>query len=166
MKRITVTYRVTLMPLDADEAYDNVMDALGRFKTRSLIDAEGKGGWLVIMHSANTGLLRSVMDPSGTITGVAPHRPVGSAAVDRPPGGRQVSARLDRRAAPEPRGRGLMAHSDWLQYSLAAGHSWAGIHRDWRGWSRHVVPGGSWPCAEVTACLGAPTWIVSGTPVR
>lgn len=33
MKPITATYRVTLMPLESDEAYDNVMDVFGQFET-------------------------------------------------------------------------------------------------------------------------------------
>jgi predicted O-methyltransferase YrrM len=99
-----------------------------------------------VMYGANTALLRSVMDPSGTITGIDPH----------PPGRLGVSFErwiAVREMARYPRGRAVLlrrmsweAAAAWLtpiDFLFVDGdHSWAGIERDWHDWSPHLVDGG------------------------
>jgi predicted O-methyltransferase YrrM len=99
-----------------------------------------------VMHGVNTGLLRSVMDPSGTITGIDP----------LPPGRLRVSFErwiAERELARHPRGRAVLlrklsweAALTWktpIDFLFVDGdHSWAGIERDWRDWSGLVIAGG------------------------
>jgi hypothetical protein len=99
-----------------------------------------------VMHGVNTGLLRSVMDPGGTITGIDPHcrgrlgvsfeRWIALREIARHPRGRAV---LLRRWSHEA-AAGWSIPIDFL--FIDGDHSWAGIDRDWRGWSPHVLPGG------------------------
>jgi hypothetical protein len=113
-----------------------------------------------VMHGVNTALLRSVMDPSGTITGIDPH----------PPGRLGVSFErwiALREVARYPRGRVVLlrrwSHEAVVSWStpidflfVDGDHSWAGIDRDWRGWSRHVVPGGAVALHDSRSVLGRP----------
>jgi predicted O-methyltransferase YrrM len=99
-----------------------------------------------VLHGANTALLRSVMDAGGTIIGIDPH----------PPGRLGVSFErwiARREIARYPRGRAVLLRAwsheaavDWstpIDFLFIDGdHSWAGIERDWRGFSPHVRPGG------------------------
>jgi predicted O-methyltransferase YrrM len=99
-----------------------------------------------VMHGANTALLRGVMDPGGTITGIDPHPPgrlgvsferwIARREIGRYPRGRAVLLRQWSHEA-------IRSWSDPIDFLFIDGdHSWAGIERDWQGWSRHVVPGG------------------------
>jgi len=113
-----------------------------------------------VMHGVNTALLRSVMDPSGTITGIDPH----------PPGRLGVSFErwiALREVARYPRGRVVLlrgwSHEAVVSWStpidflfVDGDHSWAGIDRDWRGWSRHVVPGGAVALHDSRSVPGRP----------
>jgi predicted O-methyltransferase YrrM len=99
-----------------------------------------------VMHGATTALLRGVMDPEGTITGIDPHPPgrlgvsferwIASREVSRHPRGRAV---LLRRRSDEAAAR-WTASIDFL--FIDGDHSWTGIGRDWRQWSTFVVVGG------------------------
>lgn len=98
------------------------------------------------MHGVTTALLRSVMHPEGTITGIDPH----------PPGrlGLSFERRIaTREVAKHPTGRAVLLRKlsheavvDWaapIDFLFIDGdHSWAGIDRDWRDWSGWVAPGG------------------------
>ncbi|HET7875196.1 MAG TPA: class I SAM-dependent methyltransferase [Methylomirabilota bacterium] len=99
-----------------------------------------------VMHGVTTALLRSVMDPRGTITGVDPHpagrlgvsfeRLIALREIGRPRHGRAVLLRtLSHEAAARWR-----EPIDFL--FIDGDHSWQGIERDWLGWSRFLVPGG------------------------
>ncbi len=99
-----------------------------------------------VMHGATTGLLRSVMDTAGTLTGIDPH----------PPGRLGVSferAIAHREVARHFGGHAVLLRS--LGHEAAAGwktpidflfidgdHSWIGIECDWSDWSGFVAPGG------------------------
>ena len=99
-----------------------------------------------VMHGATTALLRSVMAPEGTVTGIDRH----------PPGKLFVSfERLvaQHELARYPRGRAVLlrewshdAARTWtapIDFLFIDGdHSWAGLERDWRDWTPHVAPAG------------------------
>ncbi len=99
-----------------------------------------------VMHGVNTSLLRSVMDPSGTITGIDPH-PRGRLGVsfERWVAVQEIS-RHQRGRAVLLRRRSHEAAAGWstpIDFLFIDGdHSWAGIDQDWRSWSGHVVSGG------------------------
>ncbi|MBI3466423.1 MAG: class I SAM-dependent methyltransferase [Planctomycetes bacterium] len=99
-----------------------------------------------VMYGANTALLRSVMDPLGTVTGIDPH-PNGRLRVsfERWIALREL-ARRRRGTAQLLRKPSFEAAGDWgtpIDFLFIDGdHSWAGIDRDWRDWSRHVTLGG------------------------
>ena len=134
-------YRLGLRPADTQTTAEEqaCLMKYGAGK-RSLVE-------IGVMHGVNTALLRSVMDPSGTITGIDPH----------PPGRLGVSFErwiALREVAKYPRGRVVLlrtwsyeAARSWsapIDFLFIDGdHSWAGIERDWRGWRRYVVPGGT-----------------------
>lgn len=113
-----------------------------------------------VLHGVNTALLRSVMDPSGTIIGIDPH----------PPGRLGVSFErwiARRELARHPRGRAVLlrqwsheAAAEWLTpmdfLFIDGDHSWAGIDRDWQGFSPHVVPGGVVALHDSRSVPGAP----------
>src|SRR5437660_7934354 len=98
------------------------------------------------MHGATTALLRSVIAPDGTITGIDPH----------PPGRLGISfERLvaAREIAKQPRGAAVLlrmhSHEAAQSWTTAidllfidADHSWDAIARDWRDWTPHVAVGG------------------------
>ncbi|HTC23003.1 MAG TPA: class I SAM-dependent methyltransferase [Gemmatimonadales bacterium] len=78
------------------------------------------------------------MDLSGTITGIDP------------PCGRVVLLRRWRHEA-------VVAWSTLIDLLFVDGdHSWAGIDRDWRGWRRHVVPGGAVASHDSRSVSGRP----------
>jgi predicted O-methyltransferase YrrM len=99
-----------------------------------------------VMHGVNTALLRSVMDPDGTIVGIDPH----------PPGRLGISFErkiAQREVARQARGHAVLlrrwSHEvapDWstpIDFLFVDGdHSWHGIEADWLGFSPHVVDGG------------------------
>jgi hypothetical protein len=107
---------------------------------RSLVEID-------VTHGVNTALLRSVMHPSDTITGIDP----------RPPG--RLGVGFERWIALReigryPRDRVVLlqrwSHKTMISYStpitflfVDGHHSWAGVDRDWHGGTRHVVPGGA-----------------------
>jgi predicted O-methyltransferase YrrM len=124
--------------------------------------AEGKRSLVEIgvMHGVNTALLRSVMDPSGTITGIDPH-PAGRLGVSFE---RWIALR---EVARYPRGRVVLlrrwSHEAAVSWStpidflfIDGDHSWAGINRDWCDWSRHVVPGGAVALHDSRSVPGRP----------
>jgi predicted O-methyltransferase YrrM len=99
-----------------------------------------------VMHGVNTGLLRGVMAPTGTIIGIDPH-PRGRLGVSFE---RMIA---QREVARHPRGQAVLlrrwSHEvapDWsrpIDFLFIDGdHSWQGIEDDWRGFSPHVVLGG------------------------
>jgi predicted O-methyltransferase YrrM len=99
-----------------------------------------------VMYGANTALLRAVMDPRGSVTGIDPH-PNGRLGVSFerlialrelarcPRGTAQLLRKLSSEAA-----AGWESPIDFL--FIDGDHSWEGIDRDWRDWSGRVVPGG------------------------
>jgi predicted O-methyltransferase YrrM len=99
-----------------------------------------------VMHGATTALLRSVMASDGVITGIDRH----------PPGRLFVSfERLTAKheLARHPRGRAVLLR-EWSHEAarhwrtpvdflfIDGDHSWAGLERDWRDWTAHLMPGG------------------------
>jgi predicted O-methyltransferase YrrM len=99
-----------------------------------------------VMHGATTALLRSVMASDGVITGIDRH----------PPGRLFVSfERLTAKheLARHSRGRAVLLR-EWSHEAarhwttpvdflfIDGDHSWAGVERDWRDWTPHLVPGG------------------------
>jgi predicted O-methyltransferase YrrM len=99
-----------------------------------------------VMHGATTALLRSVMDSRGTVIGIDPH-PAGRLGVsfERLIARREVG-RLRRGRAVLLRRLSHEAAGEWTEpidfLFLDGDHSWAGIERDWRDWSRFLAPGG------------------------
>lgn len=101
---------------------------------------------LGIMHGVTTGILRSVLAPDGTVTGIDPHprgrlgvsfeRLVAQREVDRHPRGRVVLLR----ERSDEAARTWTAPIDFL--FIDGDHSWTGIERDWRDWTPHLVAGG------------------------
>jgi predicted O-methyltransferase YrrM len=99
-----------------------------------------------VMHGATTALLRSVMSPEGIVTRIDRHPPgrlfvsferlVAKRELGRHARGRAVLLRQWSHEA----ARDWMAPIDFL--FIDGDHSWAGIERDWRNWSTHVVAGG------------------------
>jgi predicted O-methyltransferase YrrM len=99
-----------------------------------------------VMHGATTALLRSVMSPEGLVTGIDRHPPgrlfvsferlVAKRELGRHARGRAVLLRQWSHEA----ARDWMAPIDFL--FIDGDHSWAGIERDWRNWSTHVVASG------------------------
>jgi predicted O-methyltransferase YrrM len=99
-----------------------------------------------VMYGVTTALLRSVMHPAATVTGIDPH-PVGRLGVSferciatremtrRPRGHAVLLRKLSWEAVPE-----WTAPIDFL--FIDGDHSWNGIDRDWRGWNAFIVPGG------------------------
>lgn len=99
-----------------------------------------------VMHGASTALMRKVMDPDGTLTGIDPHPPgrlgvsferfIAEKEVQRQPGGRVEFLRM----------RSTDAVAIWTRpidcLFVDGDHSWSGIDCDWRGFSPFVVPGG------------------------
>ena len=98
------------------------------------------------MYGGTTALLRSVMHPAGTVTGIDPH-PVGRLGVsfERWIAAREV-ARHQRGHAVLLRKLSWEAASEWtapIDFLFIDGdHSWNGIDRDWRDWTSFIVPGG------------------------
>ena len=101
---------------------------------------------LGVYHGVSTRVMRSVMAPDGVLTAVDPY-PVGRLGVSFE---RMVAMREAGRAA-----RGTVHWVRQLSFEAATGwrapidflfvdgdHSWAGIERDWRDWTPHVVIGG------------------------
>lgn len=147
-------YRLGWRPADTQTTADE-RGCLMKYaaRKRSLVE-------IGVMHGVNTALLRSVMDPSGTITGIDPH----------PPGRLGVSFErwiALREVARYPRGRVVLlrrwSHEAVVSWStpidflfVDGDHSWAGIDRDWRGWSRHVVPGGAVALHDSRSVPGRP----------
>ena len=113
-----------------------------------------------VMHGVNTALLRSVMDPSGTIIGIDPH----------PPGRLGVSFErwiAQREVARHSRGRAILlrrwSHEVAAEWSIPidflfidGDHSWSGIERDWLGFSPHVVTGGVVALHDSRSVVGVP----------
>ena len=99
-----------------------------------------------VLHGVNTAMLRGVMSPDGVITGIDPY----------PPGRLGINfdlwiARRQLASVRAGRARLLRASSAdvaraWTEpidfLFIDGDHSWAGLDADWRGWSRHVMPGG------------------------
>lgn len=119
-------------------------------KERTVLAKHAKGRCSLVeigvMHGVNTALLRNVMSPEGTVTGIDPH-PRGRLGVsfERAIAQREISRRS--------RGRAVLlrqwsyeAARDWsdpIDFLFIDGdHSWEGIDRDWKDWSAHVEPGG------------------------
>ena len=110
--------------------------------------AEGRESLVEIgvMHGVNTALLRTVMSPEGTLTGIDPHprgrlgvsfeRAIARSEIAKHPRGH---AQLLRQWSYEA-ARGWNAPIDFL--FIDGDHSWVGIDRDWMDWSRHVAAGG------------------------
>ena len=119
-------------------------------KERAVLAKHAKGRCSLVeigvMHGVNTALLRSVMDPNGSLTGIDPH----------PPGRLRVSferAIALREIARQTRGHATLLRawsheaakgwSDPIDFLFIDGdHSWEGIDRDWKDWSGYVEPGG------------------------
>jgi len=110
-----------------------------------------------VTHGGTTGLLRSVMDPAGTLTGIDPHPPgrlgvsferaIARREVVRHRGGRAVLLRsLGHEAAV-----GWKTPIDFL--FIDGDHSWAGIERDCRGL---VAPGGRVALQDSRSVPGRP----------
>ena len=133
-------YRLGLVPADtqttAAEQACLSRQAAGR---RSVVE-------IGVMHGATTALLRSVMAPEGTVTGIDRHPPgkllvsferlVARRELARHPRGRAVLLREWSHDA----ARGWTAPIDFL--FIDGDHSWAGLEQDWRDWTPHVVAGG------------------------
>src|ERR1700733_1962956 len=100
-----------------------------------------------VMHGVGTALLRKVMDPSGTLT-----------AIDPPPRGRLGISfeRLIALREIHAQSGGKVVLLRQFSYEVAAvwnndidflfvdgDHSWRGIDRDWRDWSRFIAVGGT-----------------------
>lgn len=100
-----------------------------------------------VMHGVTTAVLRQVMSPDGTITGIDPHEP-GRLGVsfERWIAERQIAG-VPRGRARLVRARSADAAREWrdaVDFLFIDGdHSWDGIHADWRAWSGHVAPGGA-----------------------
>ena len=124
-------------------------------------DAAGKRSRVEIgvMSRCQRPLLRSVMDPSGTTTGIDPHPPSRLGMSFE----RWLALRV---VASYPRGLVVLlrrwrhdAVISWypIDFLFVDGdHSRAGIDRDWRGWSRHVVPGGALALHDSRSVSGRP----------
>ena len=101
---------------------------------------------LGVYHGVSTRVMRSVMAPDGVLTAVDPY-PVGRLGVS-----------FERMVATREAGRERRGTVRWVRqmsFEAAVGwrepidflfvdgdHSWAGIERDWRDWSPHMVAGG------------------------
>jgi predicted O-methyltransferase YrrM len=149
-----LAYRAGLRPADTQmtpaERGCLAKHAAGR---RSLVE-------IGVMHGVSTSLLRSVMDPAGTITGIDPH-PRGRLGVSFE---RWIALREIRR---HQRGRAILlrrwsheAAAGWstpIDFLFIDGdHSWTGIDRDWRSWSGHVLSGGVVALHDSRSLSGVP----------
>lgn len=133
-------YRLGLVPADTQTTAAE-QSCLARH-------AAGRGSLVEIgvMHGATTALLRSVMAPNGVVTGVDRHPPgrlfvsferlVAKRELDRHPRGRAVLLREWSHEA----ARHWTTPIDFL--FIDGDHGWAGVERDWRDWTPHLVPGG------------------------
>lgn len=135
-----VRYRLGLVPADT-QTTEAERACLARHAAghRSLVE-------LGVMHGVTTAVLRRAMAPDGVVTGVDRH----------PPGRLFVSfERLvaSRELSRYPRGRAVLlrqwsheAARDWtspIDFLFIDGdHSWSGLERDWRDWTKHVAGGG------------------------
>jgi len=101
---------------------------------------------LGVMHGATTALLRSVIAPDGTVTGIDPH-PRGRLGISFE---RLVA---EREIAKQPRGAAVLlrmhSHEAARHWTSAidllfidGDHSWEAIARDWRDWTPHIALGG------------------------
>jgi predicted O-methyltransferase YrrM len=135
-----VRYRLGLVQADTQTtSAERACLARHAFGRRSLVE-------LGVMHGVTTAVLRRAMADDGVVTGI-----------DRHPRGRLFVSfeRLvaSHQLARHPRGRAVLlrqwsheAARDWttpIDFLFIDGdHSWSGLERDWRDWTRHIVAGG------------------------
>jgi predicted O-methyltransferase YrrM len=99
-----------------------------------------------VMHGVSTALLRRSMDFSGTLTAIDPHprgslgvsfeRLIAMREINKISGGHVTLLRQFSHEAASIWEKGI----DFL--FVDGDHSWSGIDRDWKDWSRFVLPGG------------------------
>lgn len=113
-----------------------------------------------VMHGVTTRLLRGAMAEDGCLTAIDPH-PAGALgmSIERLIARREIG-RVRRGRAVLLRAFSRDAAADWttpIDFLFIDGdHSWAGIDRDWRDWSRHLVLGGIVALHDSRALPGRP----------
>jgi predicted O-methyltransferase YrrM len=101
---------------------------------------------LGVYHGVSTRVMRSVMAPDGVITAVDPYPPGRLGVSFERMVAMREAARVSRGTVRWARQMSFEAAAGWrepIDFVFVDGdHSWAGIERDWRDWTPHVVAGG------------------------